>query len=342
MHTALELSLTGSGSFADSAQILAKVRATYELFTEIFGGNTVSCIDPGDDPVLRRWLDDRFAVERGAAPFPAFDDDVTSLSRPIGGTAGPTAFGIEVPTVMPEGDPWHRAHRRLFAEVLNPASRDIHLVPATEPELTHIHDALALLETVSPDLSAGVLGHLKVVVLVGGEHAFESASDRRLPRAGYINRAACADPLRLAEALIHEATHQKLYDLQLLYTLYAPGYRPEFSPTVRPAWHPADTVWSIDRTLAAAHVYVHLTRMFDEMSRGLPVDLDPAQLRRTAGRARRRADMLLAALDGHSSQFNASGLAFLTWLREAHGFPLTAPHHSSEADDSQLEIRRSR
>ncbi|MCZ4519385.1 HEXXH motif-containing putative peptide modification protein [Rhodococcus ruber] len=227
--------------------------------------------------------------------------------------------GAEIISADAPATPWTITHSRLFDDVLNPSGTDIRLVGATAAETSSIKDAVKLLRAVVPDLYAGILPHTSFVFLVDGTDAFESASDRRLPRAAYLNRDMAGDVVRTAEALLHESTHQKLYDLQLLYTIYGATYDPASAPTIRPPWHPPDTQWSIDRTTAASHVYVHLTYFLERLRESVPAGCDAEAVSRSATQARSRADSLLGALTPHHfTQFNAHGRAFLSWLRHAH------------------------
>lgn len=314
--------LTEGSPYAKSNALLAKVQATYSLLAEVardlHGADIAPTPGLSDDTVGRRWLDDLHAQTRGVSLF-GFTSfaPVTRALDPASSRAWQS--GAEIIAADAPATPWTVTHSQLFDDVLNPSDADIRLSGATATEISGIKDAVKLLDAVVPDLSAAVLPHTSFIFLVDGADAFESASDRRLPRAVYLNRDMSGDVVRTAEALLHESTHQKLYDLQLLYTLYGAAYDPVSAPTIRPPWHPPDAQWSIDRATAASHVYVHLTFFFERLRESIPAGCDPEAISRSATQARSRADSLLSALTPHHfTQFNTHGRAFLSWLRQAH------------------------
>lgn len=325
---------TGS-RYAESEPILAKVRATYALLADVATGRAQVALDPAaglsEDTVTRRWLDDFLARERGlslGSDFPPL------LRRPDVDAPRAWPAGAEIvtdPFTSGEAAAWEQVHGELFADVLNPDAEDVRFATAGPEEVACIQQAASLVAAVAPDLFAAVLPHTSIIYLVEGADAFESASDRRLPRAVYLSRAACRDVVRTAEALLHESTHQKLYDLQLLYTLYASSYEPRTAPTVHPTWHPADAAWSIDRTVAASHVYVHLTAFLERLEAAVPPGYSAAAIRRTAEQARARAEMLLGGLAPFTdSQLNLNGQAFVAWLAATHHHTVQQPskgHH---------------
>lgn len=138
------------------------------------------------------------------------------------------------------------------------------LLEPTDTQIRSLRDAVDLLGSLVPDLAASVATHLHMIALVAvppGQRLL-SASNSTLPGALFLSRTASLDRLAGAEAILHEVTHQRLYDLMLCHRLYVPGYSAATSPHVVPPWYAAEsgrkTAWTADRAVAAFHVYAHL------------------------------------------------------------------------------------
>jgi HEXXH motif-containing protein len=114
--------------------------------------------------------------------------------------------------------------------------------------------------------AAALLTHIDVVIVLRdealSEHQLFSVSNSLLTGGVFLGAPALRSRLACAEALVHEATHQRLYDLTWTRALYAPGYSEWSSPRVVPPWYSAEAggglAWAADRVLAALHVYAHL------------------------------------------------------------------------------------
>ncbi|MEU4221373.1 aKG-HExxH-type peptide beta-hydroxylase [Actinoplanes sp. NPDC026623] len=328
--------MSGNSRFAESAPLLARVDATYSLLGEVAieaGDATpnarVALSGPplADDPVLRRSLDLLLAAKRrgagadatlaaldvpGFAPLPGARDIAGTDCRFVR-LSTPAQTALHVLAAVDDGDPWTAELHALFREVLGNPGQRYDLAGADVAETAALQGAVELLATTLPRTSRSVLAHTSLVVLVDGPDAFESATDRRIPRAVFLSRDAVTDPVRAAEALLHESAHQKLYDLQLIYQLYRPDYDAGAASTVSPPWHNGNAQWSFDRGVAACHVYTHLHAFFAALVRapqGSAVDVS-GSARQAADRARFLHGALLPQA---SRECNDNGRAFLHWI----------------------------
>ena len=219
-------SLSQGNIFVESESLIARVDATYDLLAEVFRADLPADVSApaahkaSDDPVFRRWLDDRLAVERGSGASAG-----GPLRAPLVRSAeewartATNADAVSCATTIDARDEWETRHAELFQEDLNPQDNDIHIAAASAHEARVLLDAVRLLNDVIPDVARATLPHTRIVYALDGSFPIASVTSRRLPRATYIHRSMWADSLILASLLLHESVHQKLYDLQLLYSL---------------------------------------------------------------------------------------------------------------------------
>ncbi|MGV4926073.1 hypothetical protein K2224_17085 [Streptomyces sp. BHT-5-2] len=331
----VDRSIAQGSVFAESAPLLAKVEATFSLAAEIAGdwpgarqlpfssdGVPFSC-----DTMFRRELE--LFLHRMRQRDPQAKETAEFLARTdLAVPPGPGSAredGRFIPLRVPggrtvrmlsridDGDAWTAGFLEIFRKGLTEPDSRYGVVPATDGEASAVAEAVELLARVLPETTASVLSHLAFIGVVEGPGAFESASDRKVPRAVFINRCALDDVPRTAEALLHECVHQKLYDIQLVHPIYRAGYDAGTAAVIRPSWH-ENAAWSFDRALAAAHVYVHLAALYtvlghrqDSVARGVDTVTGRA---RTAERAR----FLLAAVAGLPSEAGPAGVRFIEWL----------------------------
>jgi hypothetical protein len=314
-----------SGSVhADSAPLLAKVRATYDLLADVAAGYGVPWPaavatspfgSPADDPVARRRLDQALRALRADDVDAALGHYAAAGRRAPGRCLTPLPVpGARVWVLTSRDDPWATDLVGDFAEVLGTPGQDYDVVPATPAHVEVLRRAVATLGDADPGL-LGVLAHTSTVCVVDGPDAFESASDRLLPRSVYVSAAALSgDPARAAEALLHESVHQKLYDLQLVHGVYRNGYDERVAPVVRPPWHEGRASWSFDRALAACHVYTHLAYFYASLHAADPTRrtaADEHSARCSLERARELLDALVSLGD---AELNRHGRDLVSWL----------------------------
>ncbi len=123
-----------------------------------------------------------------------------------------------------------------------------------------------LLGLLLPQSSRSALCHAHVVVVFRGRKA--SCSEFRVAGAVLINGEMLQNPWWVAEHLLHESLHQKLYDFRHTHSLLAEDLSPRVSSKAESAapiysiWNAGgregSNRWDIFRGIAALHVYVHL------------------------------------------------------------------------------------
>ena len=141
---------------------------------------------------------------------------------------------------------------------------------------------------------------------------FRSAAQRDLPGVVFLAPDLLDDLEALAESLLHESLHHKMFDA---WTLFPPllGEAGE----VRPPWKqeppPAPVVtWPLDRAMGAAHVYSHLVAY----ARAGWGDQARAPDRLLCSKAGERAEYLLSS-SLETPGLSPAGERFCRWLHAA-------------------------
>jgi hypothetical protein len=145
------------------------------------------------------------------------------------------------------------------------------LCAATDADVTALRDAARLLDEVVPLTSRSALSHTHLIGLTPGTGAWKGkASTSQFTVTGviFLNRTLLTNPWWVAEHLLHEALHQKLYDFRHAHSMLVRdlGTVPE-GPSgearrVVSLWNvpgpDGSNRWNTHRAMAAFHVYVHL------------------------------------------------------------------------------------
>ncbi|MFZ4875722.1 aKG-HExxH-type peptide beta-hydroxylase [Janthinobacterium sp. Mn2066] len=139
------------------------------------------------------------------------------------------------------------------------------LATPTQDDMAMLRQGWNLLDSLLPRLAHSALEHVQLVALYAPEGSWRgkaSSSQFRVNGCIFLNRGLIGNPWWLAEHLLHEALHQKLYDFRHGHSLLGPGYEREDAPAVCSLWNAPDDMrsnyWDAHRTLAAFHVYVQL------------------------------------------------------------------------------------
>ena len=132
-------------------------------------------------------------------------------------------------------------------------------------DMTMLWRGVELLDALLPRLTRSALSHVQLLALfpkVGTWCGKASSSQFRVNGAIFLNQELIGNPWWLAEHLLHEALHQKLYDFRHGHSLLAPGHARDDAARVCSLWNAPDEsqshYWDAHRTLAAFHVYVQL------------------------------------------------------------------------------------
>ena len=159
-----------------------------------------------------------------------------------------------------EGTPYARAFLAVMED-----NYGAPLATPTPQERALLRRGLGLLETLLPRLTASALSHVQLIALfpkLGTWRGKASSSQFRVNGSVFLNQELIGNPWWLAEHLLHESLHQKLYDFRHGHSLLAPDYARDDGAKVCSLWNAPDDddnhYWDAHRTLAAFHVYVHL------------------------------------------------------------------------------------
>jgi predicted O-methyltransferase YrrM len=122
-----------------------------------------------------------------------------------------------------------------------------------------------LLQDLLPSLSRSALGHAHLIACfpdTGFWKGKVSSSQIRMGGTIFLNRHLLVNPWCVAEHLLHESLHQKLYDFRHGHSLLELDYTAADSPKVISVWNASELTksnhWDTHRTFAAFHVYVQL------------------------------------------------------------------------------------
>jgi hypothetical protein len=177
-------------------------------------------------------------------------------------------------------EPWHGAiwseehgddvFGRFFRRVVRENFRGEPLCTPSAADLAGLARGAQLLGTLLPLCSQSVLRHTHMVVVVPHVGIWkEKASCSEFDISGtiFLNRDMLGNPWWVAEHLLHESLHQKLYDFRHTHSLMAEDLSPEArskedAAAVLSIWNVGgaaqSNAWDTFRAVAALHVYVHL------------------------------------------------------------------------------------
>jgi hypothetical protein len=143
--------------------------------------------------------------------------------------------------------------------------REGELISPDTKLLKLLHDGCDLLLTLLPQLTMSALAHVRMIAWVRAhtaDAAMQSGSARTIPGAVFLSIDHLHTPWSVAEALLHEAVHNKLFDLYSTRLILDSSYRAAGAANVLSPWNEHTTFqsnrWPLDQALAAFHVYVHL------------------------------------------------------------------------------------
>jgi hypothetical protein len=215
-------------------------------------------------------------------------------------------------------------------------------VAPTPAILRVVTEVRTLLEKLVPTLAPSTLRLIDGIVVFEDDPAggrLESAFVNGNPLVVYLNRTMFDDPLEAADSLLHEALHQKLVEVRLTRRMLRDGYDNSTSHQILVPWGGAGRWFSVDRSLAAFHVYVHLALMhlvaLDRRAEVCPY-LTAAQLRRrlVSRWARARFFGTELAADPARGDLGVDGRHLVAWLDAA----TTELGAADSGDGTQLAV----
>lgn len=218
------------------------------------GNQTVLSLEECDE-VLRESV--RYVESGGGSPLASGAVQADHL-----GSASRTAW---IWTTKSSDNIFGRSFQRLVA-----AEYAESLCTPSSDDIAMLQKATRLLEELFPLLARSALSHAHVIGVFPGTGSWEkvaSSSQFRLTGAIFLNKTTLKNPWWLAEHLLHESLHQKLYDFRHAHSLLArddpnaPDLPADVGKVVS-LWNTpgldASNSWDPHRTIAAFHVYVHL------------------------------------------------------------------------------------
>ncbi len=229
---------------------------------------------------------------------------------------------------------------RAFRFLLNQEYGAVLCTP-TQAEIAMLRSGEALLRDLLPSLSVSALTHTHLVGCfpdVGFWRGKVSSSQIRMGGIVFLSRHILVNPWCVAEHLLHEGLHQKLYDFRHGHSLLDVEYSAATSPKVQTVWNAAElnqsNVWDTHRAFAAFHVYVQLGLL------ALVAEQRASELEGTYGPFRGMIDSRKALARAHYlgekltdvcwDQLGPAGRALCEWLKAVlHALNPTPPPHGA-------------
>jgi len=163
------------------------------------------------------------------------------------------------------GDVFDRVLRRTIQECCGQlCGPETALCTPTDEEVSMLEKGALLLGELLPLLSRSALRHTHLIAVFPSAAWKGAASLSQFWLGGtiFLGREFLQSPWWVAEHLLHESLHQKLYDFHHGHSLLEPDFSREGSPKVCSLWNAPGTnnsnLWDTHRAVAAFHVYVHL------------------------------------------------------------------------------------
>lgn len=155
------------------------------------------------------------------------------------------------------------------------------LCTPNDEEIALLRRAEQLLQRLLPSLTRSALSHTHIVGVfpnVGPWASKASSSQIRVTGTVFLGRCLFSNPWIVAEHLLHEMLHQKLYDFRHGHTLLQPDFGRRDAPRIVSPWNPEDLTqansWDTHRAFAAFHVYAQLA-LLAIVARQRAAELEP-------------------------------------------------------------------
>jgi predicted O-methyltransferase YrrM len=197
----------------------------------------------------------------------------------------------------------------------------------TESELVALRRGRELLLELMPKLAPSALAHTHLVGCFANEGFWRGKLSSSQIRAGgtiFLSREMLRDPWCIAEHLLHESLHQKLYDFRHGHQLMHPEVATSEPVRITALWNSpeldAANQWDTSRAFAAFHVYVHLSVLAlvaEQVVDGLAATYGPPRGLIASRKALDRARYLGEQLDEvRGVALGPAGERLLDWLRD--------------------------
>ncbi len=170
---------------------------------------------------------------------------------------------------------WGEEHRddvfgRSFRKIVHDNFHGEPLCTPSAADLARLTQGAKLLRELLPSCARSVFSHTHMIVIVphvGTWRQKASCSEFFISGTIFLNREMLRNPWWVAEHLLHESLHQKLYDFRHTHSLMAEDLTPDkpskdSAAAVLAIWNLGGAArsngWDTFRAVAAFHVYVHL------------------------------------------------------------------------------------
>jgi|GEM_PF-785283 Predicted O-methyltransferase len=224
---------------------------------------------------------------------------------------------------------------RSFRHILKQEYGDS-LCTISSDELAMLIKGKQLLEDLLPSLACSALGHAHLIGCfpdVGFWKGKVSSSQIRMGGTIFLNRQMLMNPWCVAEHLLHESLHQKLYDFRHGHSLLDPDFSSAEPPRVCSLWNAQElnkaNYWDTHRAFAAFHVYIQLSLlaiMAEQRSEKLEEKYGPyrglIESRKALERARYLGEKLKELC---LEELGVAGKRLLDWLMSVLDFLDPAP-----------------
>lgn len=240
------------------------------------------------------------------------------------------------------------ADRPCGEEMISYVQRDLHphelaYVSATQDDAVRVSDGLALLYDVCGELAEGVVACTRGAMVVESR-TLQSGFVVPVPMVSIIEKRLLASDVEIAEALFHEACHQKLYDLIAVRDMFRSDYDFLNGPHAEIPWDPVGgrrrTMDGV-RVVSTLHVYTHLLVLYSALlDAGLGQKFE-ARISEYASRGAFFAALVVGGLN-HAGM-GRDGVKFLSWLTDSF-FTVSASlgSCSSYSEDAEKILEENR
>ncbi|WP_435122935.1 aKG-HExxH-type peptide beta-hydroxylase [Amycolatopsis thermoflava] len=267
---------TVHAALAPAHAVIEERRALYRLGLDLLAPGHDSVPDAQlDNPLFRFRIGEALA---GRLPYVDADDELGPITTEL--PAGPVS--VRVATGADANDRLAEAMRVIQTQSL-PGRRPPRLLTGDGEALATVAAGLRKVREVSPALADDLLAHVGLLVVLdpATSGGLISASSRLFPGLVLIDRPS--SPYEVAEAIIHEGAHVKLFDFAITRNFL--GADAAEGRVFRPSWSSA--AWPVEQVIAAFHAYTCLAQFAQDVERhGEMSRLGPDSL---LSRARERA-----------------------------------------------------
>jgi hypothetical protein len=153
-----------------------------------------------------------------------------------------------------------RAGRSMMKHVQDDLPSAVTFAQPTDQDVILVADAIGMLNAYLGDLGATTVLRVAGAVLIE-KTRIQSAFMVPMPEISVLNRKVLSEPLVAADAILHEACHQKLYDIIATRRIVRADVDYMAGQLFEIPWNPVDNqrrVMDALRILSALHVYAHL------------------------------------------------------------------------------------